>query len=270
MINKSDFLTSTDTNRSVFDDPFARPSDLGAPTSIDDKFEEETEALKATGVIPREATTDAGYETMLSILGKKEPSGVSGEAGGQSTDIFTGFPPNNSPTEAVTPEVPSNLSMNNEEPKAFATDVVEQEDKPTYTDEEVLPILDAILTAGYAKESFNIRNAKCVLRTQFFWEDQFVVQKTDELAANTHLKPSMNFYLQVYALAANLESLGGASFPTKRNMTREEQEESFNSRIEYLNSLPSILVDVLYRKRTEFIQKIQFIQENFDRLIKVF
>ena len=275
-------------------DPFARPVqmsttdvrmhnhsyDLGETTMIDDKFDEERRELQNQGVIPSEATTEDGYQTMLKIMrstptastsvGEQVPpkqptSSLNPSEGGDST-VFS--PPSNPPNPFAHLNAPDKAITDSSD--VVSTPETQILEKVHFEDNEVLPILDAILTSGYAKETYNIRNAKLVLRTQFFWEDQFVVEKTDELAASTHLKPSMNFYLQVYALAANLESFGSAVFPVSRMMNKEEQRKSFEERLDYLGSLPSVIVDILYRKRAEFIQKIAFIQENFDRLIKVF
>ena len=275
-------------------DPFARPVqmsttdvhmykhsyDLGETTMIDDKFDEERRELQNQGVIPSEATTEDGYQTMLKIMrstptastsvGEQVPpkqptSSLNPSEGGDST-VFS--PPSNPPNPFAHLNAPDKAITDSSD--VVSTPETQILEKVHFEDNEVLPILDAILTSGYAKETYTIRNAKLVLRTQFFWEDQFVVEKTDELAASTHLKPSMNFYLQVYALAANLESFGSAVFPVSRMMSKEEQRKSFEERLDYLGSLPSVIVDILYRKRAEFIQKIAFIQENFDRLIKVF
>ena len=273
-------------------DPFARqfettnvrihnnPYDLGETTMIDDKFDEERRELQNQGVIPSEATTEDGYQTMLKIMrstptastsvGEQVPpkqptSSLNLSEGGDST-VFS--PPSNPPNPFAHLNAPDKAIIDSND--VVSTPETQILEKVHFEDNEVLPILDAILTSGYAKETYTIRNAKLVLRTQFFWEDQFVVEKTDELAASTHLKPSMNFYLQVYALAANLESFGSAVFPVSRMMNKEEQRKSFEERLDYLGSLPSVIVDILYRKRAEFIQKIAFIQENFDRLIKVF
>lgn len=275
-------------------DPFARPVqmsttdvrmynhsyDLGETTMIDDKFDEERRELQNQGVIPSEATTEEGYQTMLKIMrstptastsvGEQVPpkqptSSLNPSEGGDST-VFS--PPSNPPNPFAHLNAPDKAITDSSD--VVSTTGEQSPAKVHFEDNEVLPILDAILTSGYAKETYTIRNAKLVLRTQFFWEDQFVVEKTDELAASTHLKPSMNFYLQVYALAANLESFGSAVFPVSRMMNKEEQRKSFEERLDYLGSLPSVIVDILYRKRAEFIQKIAFIQENFDRLIKVF
>lgn len=275
-------------------DPFARPVqmsttdvrmynhsyDLGETTMIDDKTDEERRELQNQGVIPSEATTEDGYQTMLKIMrstptastsvGEQVPpkqptSSLNPSEGGDST-VFS--PPSNPPNPFAHLNAPDKAITDSSD--VVSTPETQILEKVHFEDNEVLPILDAILTSGYAKETYTIRNAKLVLRTQFFWEDQFVVEKTDELAASTHLKPSMNFYLQVYALAANLESFGSAVFPVSRMMNKDEQRKSFEERLDYLGSLPSVIVDILYRKRAEFIQKIAFIQENFDRLIKVF
>lgn len=284
-------------------DPFARPVqmsttdvrmynhsyDLGETTMIDDKFDEERRELQNQGVIPSEATTEDGYNTMMKILHSQSELKSLRSQSSASTSVGEQVPPKQ-PTSSLNPSEGGDstvFSPPSNPPNPFAhlnapdkaitdsNDVVSTPgeqipEKVHFEDNEVLPILDAILTSGYAKETYTIRNAKLVLRTQFFWEDQFVVEKTDELAASTHLKPSMNFYLQVYALAANLESFGSAVFPVSRMMNKEEQRKSFEERLDYLGSLPSVIVDILYRKRAEFIQKIAFIQENFDRLIKVF
>ena len=80
----------------------------------------------------------------------------------------------------------------------------------------------------------------------------------------------MAFYLQVYSLACNLEAMGDNVFPVSRVMTQEEQRKSFEDRVNFLLSLPTMLVNVIYNKRLEFVNKIQYVQENFDRLIKLF
>ncbi len=269
-------MSTTDTHPY----PYTRSYDLGETTTIDDKTDEERKDLQNQGVIPSEATTEDGYQTMLKIMrstpkasmsvGEQLPpsqpaSSLNPSEGGDSA-VFS--PPSNPPNPFAHLNAPDKAIIDSND--VVSTPGEQIIEKVHFEDNEVLPILDAILTSGYAKETYTIRNAKLVLRTQFFWEDQFVVEKTDELAANTHLKPSMNFYLQVYALAANLESFGSAVFPVSRMMNKEEQRKSFDERLDYLGSLPSLIVDILYRKRAEFIQKIAFIQENFDRLIKVF
>ena len=245
-------------------DPFSRivPSaQLGDITNIDDKFDEEKAAI--SGFVPSEASTESGYDTMLRILKKQEANTVqeypdlnkayidsTPKAVPQSTPVFN--------------EVPKEESAKEEKSVEDATPAIE------YKDEELLPILDSILTAGYARDTFTIRNAKIKLRTQFFWEDQFVIEKTDKLANDTTLKQSMAFYLQVYSLACNLEAMGDNVFPVKRIMTQEEQRKSFEDRVDFLLSLPTVLVNVIYTKRMEFVAKIQYIQDNFDRLIKLF
>lgn len=255
-------------------DPFSRipnaltssDAQLGDITNIDDKFEEEKAAL--SGFVPTEASTESGYRTMLEIL-KKYPS----------------HDWEDTPTEPQqTREIKyPNPVFNEPKQDTLETRIAPTEDKepvkdvpegaqatPEYKDEDLLPILDAILTSGFARDTFTIRNAKIKLRTQFFWEDQFVVEKTDKLANDTTLKQSMAFYLQVYSLACNLEAMGDNVFPVSRVMTQEEQRKSFEDRVNFLLSLPTVIVNIIFNKRMEFVNKIQYIQENFDRLIKLF
>ena len=247
------------------DDPFSRipnkaitDSQLGDITNIDDKFEEEKEALK--GFVPSEASTESGYDTMLRIL-KKYPAAEPEESTYAAPIEEVKYP---APVFNEMPKKPEGVhSDTNQDGEPI--------EKPVeYKDEDLLPILDSILTSGYARDTFTIRNAKIKLRTQFFWEDQFVVEKTDKLANDTTLKQSMAFYLQVYSLACNLEAMGDNVFPVSRVMTQEEQRKSFEDRVNFLLSLPTMLVNVIYNKRLEFVNKIQYVQENFDRLIKLF
>lgn len=275
-----------------YGDPFARPNqqptkviDLGMTSNIDDNIEAERASMK--DMIPSEATTDSGFNTMMNILNAQKradqenrtspltqniPSSQSSNGHYEPPKVEgAGFLGADSPTYSYTPtpsslfEGPGTQDITEATPKGK-----EEEKKVDYKDEDLLPILDSILTSGYASDTFYIRNNRVTLRTQFFWEDQYVMIKTDELANSTNLRQSMGFYMQVYALASNLESLGGTSFPVKRSMSKEEQEKSFNDRVEFLLSLPTVLVGVIFNKRTEFVNKIQYIQDNFDRLIKVF
>ena len=59
-------------------------------------------------------------------------------------------------------------------------------------------------------------------------------------------------------------------FPALPQGKPEELTASFEERVEFLKTLPSALISVIMLKRMEFLNKVNFVITNFDRLIKVF
>ena len=168
-----------------------------------------------------------------------------------------------------------NRGMTNSEPEVVkqetTSDSSDTTQPPEFTDEEVLPILDALLTTGCAKYTSTIRGIPLVLRTQYFWEDQMVVQMADRKSGpDTNLRITGAVYYDMYALAANLETFGGAHFPSIAQGSPEELQKSFTDRVNYLQSLPSAIITIISMKRLEFLRKVNFVITNFDRLIEVF
>lgn len=254
----------TDFDKSL--DPFARlvtpEQELGEVSLTEDRQEEEAAALK--GFIPDETLLQA-VDTHINKVLQMPTTGVDAPVEEGQDTIF-----NNA--SMVTPplsgngEVPRSL---NASPEPEPTPK-EEEKKPEYKDEEILPMLDSLLTVGYVKETFKIRSATVTLRSQFFWEDQLVVDMMNERVTEDTLRATGNFYFQVYALAANLESFGGNYFKPLRQADPGTLKKSLEDRVNFLMTLPSIMITYLFNKRAEFILKLNYITENFERLVKAF
>lgn len=237
-------------------------TNLGEASNLMDNYEAEQQALQP--FIPAAATTEAGMDSISNFLREevhKQASVFQRPYAPEPTQIPQAVQPE---PELVLPKV--------EPPKLdVPVDTDGDGDKPEFTDEEVLPILDALLTSGCAKINYSIRGIPLTLRTQYFWEDQLVVKAADKMSGpDTNLRVTGAVFYDMFALAANLETFGGAHFPALPQGKPEELTASFEERVEFLKTLPSALISVIMLKRMEFLNKVNFVITNFDRLIKVF
>lgn len=240
-------------------------TNLGEASNLMDNYEAEQQALSP--FIPAAATTEAGMDSITNFLRE--------EAHKQASVFQRPYAPEPVPVpqipQAVQPE-PEPVLPKVELPKLEVPVTTDGDsDKPEFTDEDVLPILDALLTSGCAKINYSIRGIPLTLRTQYFWEDQLVVKAADKMSGpDTNLRVTGAVFYDMYALAANLETFGGAHFPALPQGKPEELTTSFEERVEFLKTLPSALISVIMLKRMEFLSKVNFVITNFDRLIKVF
>lgn len=278
--------------------PFTRAGNLGAVSEVPDTSEADNKKIE--GMIPTPAaqpSTDDGFKKMLGILGYSEEQIKEVEAKEKAkqeerakehlattTDhksIFASmetkeasknakvaegakfthtFAPANPEDNKALQDKAEDASVNNGEAPA----------EPTYTDDEVLPILDSILTRGYASESFFVRGAEVTLRSQFYWEDNLALRLTESQIGYAPLKDVVSSVYSRYVLASNLERFGGNYFPPITKGDPKDLEKSLTDRAEFLNGLPTLLIAVLWNHRVEFYNKLGFIEKNFDRLVKAF
>lgn len=245
-------------------DPFARtvPVDnAGAVSDRPDTSDEDNEAIKP--YVPQEASTDDGYETMLKILNKKEP-----KASPTTEDVE---PPlatvtHNRQTGEEDISKPATSVLNAVEP---AKTEVEKE-KTEFTKDEILPLLDSLLMKGIIRETFSIRGATVVFRTQFFWEDQMAMKLTEEHLTPGSLRDTGALVNSLYVLSMNIEQFGGNHFKPINRGTPGELRKSMEERAEFLQTLPSVLINYLWERRTAFFKKVEYISKNFEELIKDF
>lgn len=241
---------------------------IGEASNIADTLEQETQKLSP--FIPTQASTEEGMAKLMHMMRSEADATYPSP----TKSVFENPYIVAEPEEAPVMEAFKGPSIPTPEPivtKESDPEPEKDEDKPEFTDEEVLPILDALLTSGCAKLHTSIRGIPLTLRTQYFWEDQMVVQMADKKAGpDTNLRITGAVYYDMYALAANLEMFGGARFPALAQGTPEELQKSFEARVNYLQTLPSALITVISMKRLEFLRKVNFVISNFDRLIEVF
>lgn len=231
-------------------DPFARRlpiEDTGVVSDRPNDADKENEKIKP--FIPQDASTDEGYEKMLRILKQSDPSPEDHQETNHKENS------NNTPSNSNTPE----------SAEAF-TGVKENE----FPKEEILPLLDALLMKGIIRESFTIRGAKVTFRTQFFWEDQLAMKLTDEQLNSGSLRTTGALVNSLYVLSMNLEEFGGNYFKPISRGTPGELRESLEERAAFLQTLPTVLVNYLWDKRTKFFQKVEYISKHFEELIKDF
>lgn len=234
-------------------DPFARstPVDAGMVSDQPNNIEKESEAIKP--FIPSEASTDEGYKKMLKIMGKKDPDVV-------DKPKIVSETPNSPVIDEGTPNI------GNPYPPTVNSEKSEEE----FTNDEILPLLDALLMKGVVRETFRIRGAEVVFRTQFFWEDQLAMKLTEEHLAPGSLRDTGALVNSLYVLSMNLEQFGGNYFKPISRGTPEELRESMEARANFLQTLPSVLINYLWEKRSKFFKKVEYISKNFDELIKAF
>lgn len=258
-------------------DPFARrvPQGLGEVSNEENTIEDDNKSI--AGLVPSDASTDEGYQKMLAIMNKQAiddaRDGITPypNMGTVSTPAVTTartatpLPVNNKPAAGTTVVKP----LLNDVPKA-EDDTPEEEKKPEIKDEDVLPMLDSILTRGYASETFSIRGNRVTLRTQFYWEEYAIRNSVELRLRENSLQLTADTLLQKYVLASCLESFGGNYFPPIAQGSKEQLDKSLQDRVDFLDSLPTILVWYLNKKRLEFNDKLLYLSDNFDKLIKAF
>ena len=245
-------------------DPFARtvPIDnAGAVSDKPDTSEEDNKAIKP--YVPKEASTDEGYETMLKILNKKEPKAdsVSNDVESPLTTVV-----HNEPT--VEDEEAKHTT--NTTKKVEFSKVGTATEKTEFTKDEILPLLDSLLMKGIIRETFSIRGATVVFRTQFFWEDQMAMKLTEEHLTPGSLRDTGALVNSLYVLSMNIEQFGGNHFNPINRGTPGELRKSMEERAEFLQTLPSVLINYLWERRTAFFKKVEYISKNFEELIKDF
>lgn len=243
-------------------DPFARvPLDnAGDVSDKEDTSKAEAEAIEP--YIPSEASTEEGYKKMLEIMKKTDPSTQEDKKSPSTTTI-------NPATQKQKPK--QKKAILTEMPQATTPDsATKKEDEQEFTQEEILPLLDSLLTKGVVRETFEIRGSRVVFRTQFFWEDQLAMKLTEENLNPNSLRDTGALVNSLYVLSMNLEQFGGNYFKPISHGKPRELRESLESRAEFLQTLPSVLINYLWEKRGKFFKKVEYISKNFDKLIEAF
>ena len=140
--------------------------------------------------------------------------------------------------------------------------------KKAYKDEDVLPMLDALLQHGYALSTFKLRDKEIILRTRFTWEEQYIYQHLEA----SHIQTALN-YQREYAfitIAASIVKYGDYVFEPKNQGKDDELIESIAKRYEFVRSLNSVITDIIQLKLQEFDDKQRYIIAHFDDLLKAF
>lgn len=145
-----------------------------------------------------------------------------------------------------------------------------EDTKPKFTPKDVLPLLDSIITYGYASETFSIGGNKVTIRTQFFWEENAIRDAIEKYVTKDTMRVTAESLLQQYALASCLVSVGGNYFRPINSGTPEELRNSLMERVSFLNTLPSVLVYYINKRRGDFNDKVVYLSENFDEVLKSF
>lgn len=262
-------------------DPFARrqpTQNLGEVSSLPNNSEQE--AKRISPFIPEAADIEEGYNKMLAILNQQQVDDAR-DGHAVTTDkvampttpitskqvtssVFTNKAPE------VTTEAPKVQPLLTEMPKEPEPKKEEKEEEVKITDQDVLPILDSILLRGYASETFSIRGNNVTIRTQFYWEEYAVRAAVESKLTDNSLHLTADNLLQKYILASCLESFGDNHFKPISQGTPAQLAESLEARVNFLNTLPTILVYYLNDKRIEFNEKLLYLSNNFDKLIKTF
>lgn len=238
------------------------PDGLGKVSEVDDTLHDDLSKLE--GLVPQEASLDEGYNKMLTIMGVDPKKAKTAQESILNTlPKKTASDPLDTPLDGLKITDPT-------DPQVVKTPEPVKEETPTYTDEELLPYIDALFTLGYITDEFMMRGAKVVLKTTFTWEEQMVLTKLDEYTQDHRLNSAVDLMYQKFMLAAAIQTIGGASFKPIREGDPVQLEKHFDARVEVLNTLPTPIVQFLWTKYTNFAQKVSYATKEFERLIKVF
>lgn len=143
-----------------------------------------------------------------------------------------------------------------------------QPQKPTFTNEEILPLLDSLLNNGYAIDKFKIRDTEVILRTRFTWEEQYIYQHLSASNLSTALVYQREF--SFITIAASLVKYGNYTFEPINSGENEKLEKSITERYDFIRSLNSVITDILQLRLSKFDDKQRYIIDNFDELLKAF
>ena len=109
-----------------------------------------------------------------------------------------------------------------------------------------------------------LRSTRIVLRSRFAWEDQEIFSRLDADKLSTAI--AFQQRMQVYTLAAGLAQYGDTIFQPTNIVNRK----SFDERLEFVLSLSTPLVDIIYQHWFEFNAKHSYLSANIDALLKDF
>ena len=130
-------------------------------------------------------------------------------------------------------------------------------------------MLDSLLQDGYVITEFDIRGIKVVLRSRFAWEDQEIFARIDHAKLNTAIAYQQRFTLM--NLAASLVRYGTTVFkPQNSDQKDRTRLADLDERIEFIESLPTLVTDLIYTKWFAFNNKHGYLVAHFDELIKDF
>ena len=161
-----------------------------------------------------------------------------------------------------TPKVPEKQGDNAD------NDIKGDTEEPEFTDEELLPILDAILCKGYAYESFKLRNVNVALKSRFSWEELRALKAAE--SQGFVMAMGGNLALTYSMLAGALMQYGGDVFQPINEGTDDELDKHYKERFDYIRGLPAVVNDILINKEAKFNRKLAAVVKDFDRLVQAF
>lgn len=237
----------------------------------------ESDRKKIEHLIPEEGNSsiDEGFQKMMNILNKKAPAmepvqQPAQQQPQQQRPVLVAQQPQLQKEQVQQSE--TTVSQINPQNKENQTPKTQSEILGlNYKDEEILPLIDSILQKGYASESIYIRGNKVTFRSTFAWEEQEIVTRIDnKINDGISLKATGGYFYELYSLAANLEQFGANYFAPVTHGTEEDKRKSFDDRVNFLLGLSSTLLTIINIKRADFTNKMQFLVDNSDRLLKAF
>jgi len=250
------------------------PEGLGENSNMPDNAEEELKKIQ--NVIPQEADNnlEEGFQKMMNILEKTAPKmPEEGQVKKEKPKVKKAVALEKAISTKTDDDAKALTNINIDETSTSTATSLKNKSEElglNYKDEEILPLIDSLLTKGYASETTTLRGYNITFRTSYLWEDQEVVSRTDAKASELTLNASGSFFYDIYSLAANLEQFGANYFKPISKGSPSDLQESFNARVEFIEGLSSPFVNILMRKKLEFLKKVQFLLDNYDRLLQAF
>lgn len=259
------------------------PSNLGESSDIPDKMSEELANI--SNLIPQtgSASTEEGFQKMLGILGKvapqmedkpvqdtpKKQESVFAKKDPVTETHFHTTPP---PVENKVQEPPKEPEKKEDVEDPNKTKTVSEALGLNYSDDEILPILDSLMTKGYASETLHFKDNPITFRVAYSWEEQEIMKRLDKKISegDLNLKQTGSYFYDLYCLAAALERFGANYFEPISSGDQETLQKSFDDRLDFLSSLASPFITILIQKRLDFIKKIQYLTDNINKYVKAF
>lgn len=248
----------------------ARPriNDPGAPILAPGKVTPSQRTTEINSKAPSVASTAQKYFNAYTDMAPEEKAVY--EAPTQSQPYTD---PRHQPVQETTPAVayppqpPVQGYVESNDPK-LAAPVEPEEDKPEFTDDELLAVLDSVLNAGYALDSFKIRDTAIVLKSRFSWEDLKAVKQAEMASMGSSL--GANLSLSYAMLAGSIVRFGDNVFQVINEGTTEQLDNSYKERYNFVTSLPGMLAELLIQKESKLNRKLASVVKDFDRLITLF
>ena len=154
-------------------------------------------------------------------------------------------------------------------PRDIQAELDEEEEKPPLPEEELLGILESILLGGAPVYATTIGQTHVKLKVPFGWEQTMIIKTFEE--DNYQTNAAVQSRLSLLNLAASLVQLGDKEFEIIPQYAKvSDALADYRDRVTFLESQPTLLLDLMLLKLGTFIKAQIYIVQNNEKLLALF